>query len=62
MQAYAIYIKRSRGGLVVAAVGRTDRGQSYLKGSRKLKAKTIGDPDYKQQVKAAVDELIGNDA
>lgn len=62
MQAAAIYIRRSRGGLVVAAIGRTDRGQSYIKGSRNLKVKSMGDKDFKGQMKTAVDELLGSDA
>lgn len=62
MQVASIIVKKSRGHMVVAAIGRTNTGQSYIKGTRALAAKSAADPKFKSQLKAAVEELLDSKA
>lgn len=62
MEATGINIKKSRGRMVVQALGRTPRGQKYVKGSKVLNATSIADPKFKEEMAAAVDELLGRTA
>lgn len=62
MQAATIYIRRSRGVMVVAATGRTGRGQTYVKGSVALTCKSISDPKFKGEMAAAVAQLLNSEA
>lgn len=62
MQAASIIVRKSRGLLVVQATGRTERGQSFIKGSVPLTVKTMSDPKFKGELATAVDQLLGSGA
>lgn len=62
MQAAQIAVKKERGHMVVIALGRTPRGQSYIKGRKVLVAQGVRDPDFKREMDAAVKELLGSEA
>ena len=62
MQAATITLRRSRGVLVVQATGLTNKGQKYLKGQVPLKARTTNDPDFKNEIAAAVTKLLESEA
>lgn len=62
MQAATIIVRHSRDGLVVQATGRTPRGQTFIKGHEKLKAKSIRDKKFKEEMAAAVEKLLNSEA
>lgn len=62
MQAATIIVRRSRGGLIVQATGRTGRGQSYIKSSEALSVKSMSDPKFKAELAAAINKLLGSAA
>lgn len=55
-------VKRSRGGLVVRAIGRTERGQKYIKKSIPIAARTIADQKFKSEMAAAIAQMFDSDA
>lgn len=59
MNASRIDVKISKGKVVVTAKGKTERGQSFIKGSQALQVETISDPKFKAEMAAAVTELLG---
>lgn len=61
-EAASIVVRKSRGLLVVQATGRTGRGQSFIKGHVLLSVKSMSDPKFKGELKAAVDQLLGRAA
>ena len=62
MQAATIIVRRSRGKLTVFATGRTGRGQSFIKGSVPLEAKSMTDKNFKREMVAAVEQLLNSEA
>lgn len=62
MEAAQIAVRKVRGHMVVIAIGRTPRGQSYIKGQKVLAATGVRDPDFKREMDAAVKELLGSEA
>lgn len=61
MQAYAIEVKLERGRLVVKALGKTPSGRPYIKARKELAAHRIRDPKFKDEMAAAVEEILGSD-
>ena len=55
-----IQVKRMRGKLVVIGMGKTGRGQAYIKRSVPIAAKRMTDPNYKSDLAAAVAELFAS--
>lgn len=62
MQAAQIAVRLVRGHMVVYAMGRTPRGQSYIKGQKALNATGVRDPDFRREMDEAVKELLGSEA
>lgn len=62
MQAARIEIRMARGRLCVYAIGRTGRGQRFVKGFRELQCKSLGDQNFKAEMSQAVTELLDSDA
>lgn len=60
MEASTIVVKNEKGHMVVKAMGRTPRGTNYVKASVVLKATKPTDKNFKKEVTAAVDELLGS--
>lgn len=62
IEAAQVEVKRERDRLVVRCVGRGPRGQKYIKARRVLDSTSMGDPKFKEQMTAAVDEMLGKTA
>lgn len=62
MLAATVIVRQSRGTLIVQATGRTGKGVSFIKGTEKLTAKTLGDPDFKGELKTAIGKLLSSDS
>ena len=54
-----VEVRKRHGVMVVVALGRTPRGQKYIKKELKLKAKSSQDPKFKAELATAVAELYG---
>ena len=61
MEAATIIVRKTRGGLVVQATGRTGKGQKFIKGQEGLKVKSISDKNFKAEMAAAVEKLLSSD-
>lgn len=59
VEAGRIVVKRSRGKLVINAMAQTPRGTQFIKASKELKCEKVTDKDFKDEMAAAVEELIG---
>ncbi len=57
-----IRFKKERGKMVVQALGRTARGQRYIKQTIEIKAAGPTDPAFKGELSAAVIELLRSPA
>lgn len=53
-----IQVKRERGKLVVQGLGKTPRGQKFIKDTEVLGVKSPADPDFKTQLGAAVSKML----
>lgn len=53
-----VQVKRERGKLVVQGLGKTPRGQNFIKQTVVLSAKNIADPAFKSQMATAVAEMF----
>lgn len=53
-----VEVKRSRGKMVVQGLGKTPRGQNFIKQRKELSAKTPADPAFKSELKTAVTEMF----
>lgn len=53
-----VEVRSSRGVLVVQALGRTNRGQKFIKGIVPLGVKSTTDPTFKSHLETAVAELF----
>lgn len=62
MEAASVEIRKTKGHMVVQIIGRTQRGQKYLKAQEVLGAKRITDKEFKQEMTDAVEQLLGRDA
>lgn len=62
MEAATIEVKRDHGKLTVIATGRTPRGQKYIKAKKALSVKSSKDKKFKEEMAAAVAELLGSEA
>jgi hypothetical protein len=57
-----IQVKRMRGELVLIGMGKTGRGQSYIKRRVPMEAKNIRSKSFKGQLTAAVAKLYESEA
>lgn len=53
-----VQVKRSRGDLIVQGLGKTPRGQNYIKDTKPLGVKSTADPEFKTRLAAAVVEMF----
>ncbi len=53
-----VQVKRSRGKLVVQGLGKTPRGQNYVKVVEQLDVKSTADPKFKGNLKAAIARMF----
>lgn len=54
-----IQVKRQRGIVTVQGLGRTNRGQKFIKGNTGLSAVSFADPKFKGELLVAVKEMLG---
>lgn len=54
-------IKRQHGKLVVVALGKTPRGQNFIKDYVPLTVEKLGDPKFKTELAAAVSKMFGDE-
>lgn len=57
-----IEVRRSRGRLVVNGLGKTPRGQKFIAQQVKLESTSMDDPEFKDEMAAAVEEILGKKA
>lgn len=62
MQAVTVEIKSANGHLSVLALGRTGRGQRYIKAVKGMGATSMHDKNFKTEMAGAVKELLGSEA
>lgn len=53
-----IHVKKERGVMVVVGKGQTPKGKAYIKKTAKLKAKSPADPLFKDELAAAITEIL----
>lgn len=53
-----VEIRRDHGALVVQGLGKTPRGQKFIRAQEALGVKKMSDPDFKGKLKSAVDVLL----
>lgn len=53
-----VVVKRSRGLLVVQGLGKTPRGQNFIKDTEPLNVKSSADPAFKGNLKAAIEKMF----
>lgn len=51
-------VRRMRGKLVLIGVGRTDRGQRFIKGQEEIDSTRIGSESFKGQLASAATKLV----
>ncbi|MCK5317996.1 MAG: hypothetical protein KAJ55_08780 [Anaerolineales bacterium] len=52
-------VRRMRGNLVLIGLGRTERGQRYIKGQAPIASKDISSTNFKAQLAVAMAKLSG---
>lgn len=57
-----IQVKMSRGGLVLSGMGRTGRGQRYVKRTVKLESEHMSSKKFKSELPGAVAKLFDSEA
>ncbi len=62
MQAAAVEIKEAGGKLFVLAIGRTTRGQRYIKDAKAISVQSMRDKKFKTEMAQAVKELLESEA
>lgn len=62
MQAATVEIKGSSGHLSVLAIGRTGRGQRYIKAVKGMAATSMRDKNFKTEMAQAVKALLESEA
>lgn len=60
VKAGTVEVRRSRGNLVVNALASTPRGTKFINGSKPLAVKHLQDKNFKSELDAAINELIGS--
>lgn len=53
-----IAVKRQRGKLTVMGLGKTPRGQNFIKDSVEIHSPSTRSPDFKEKLSAAVEKLF----
>lgn len=53
-----VEIKRVRGGLVLQGLGKTPRGQNFIRQTKALKPQKMSDPGFKSALASAVEEMF----
>lgn len=53
-----VEVKRQRGKLVVQGLGKTPRGQKFIRETTELKASKLTSPEFKAEMAAAVKEML----
>lgn len=53
-----VEVKRGRGGLVVQGLGKTPRGQNFIRQSKALNVKRMHDPAFKDELKLVIAEMF----
>lgn len=53
-----VHVRKQRGKMVVQVMGQTPTGQSFIKQTAKLKAKSGHDPKLKEEILSAVEKLF----
>lgn len=61
MEAARIEVRKHGNKVSVWATGRTERGQSFIKGTRELKVTSMSDKNFKDEMAQAVKELLGTE-
>ncbi len=57
-QQYAsVRVRKERGKMTVQGIGKTNKGQTYVKKAIQLEATSMADPQFKAQMRAAVEKL-----
>lgn len=57
-----IQVKRMRGEVVLMGMGKTGRGQRYIKKTVAIDVKNMRSKNFKGQLKTAVDKLFNSEA
>ncbi len=57
-----VVVKRSRGAVVVQAIGRTARGVRFIIEEEEIADRKTTDKNFKAQVTAATDKLLASEA
>lgn len=55
---HSIQVRRERGKLTVVAIGKTPRGQSYIKHSLGMHASSMRDKEFKDEMSAIVEAFF----
>lgn len=53
-----VEVRRMRGKIVVNGLGRTPRGQKFIRKTIELDVKSLDDPNFKDQLKTAIEEML----
>lgn len=53
-----VQVKRMKGKITVLAMGKTPKGQQFIREMRPLLATKVSDPDFKKELAAAVADLF----
>lgn len=56
----SIHVRTQRKRITVTGMGQTNRGTKYIKNSVTLKATKMTDKNFKSELAAAVNELLGS--
>lgn len=54
-----IHVRQEHGKTTVIGMGKTARGQKYIKETTPLTVKSIADPKFKEELKIAVEQMYG---
>lgn len=55
----AVEVRKQHGKIIVQGLGKTARGQRYIKTTVPIDAESMSDRKFKQELAAAVDEILG---
>jgi len=59
MEAAQIEVRVEKGKVLVQAIGRTPKGQRFIKAQEVLTVSSIADKNFKGEMTAAVDKILG---
>lgn len=57
VQYASVRVRKERGVMVVQGMGKTSKGQTYVKAAIRLTATSMSDPQFKAEMKTAVEKL-----